>query len=267
MGVSMLTKQEEGLRIIINDLRGDSGYPIDNYIDYLHQILFDRKSLYLSLAYENCIHFNLSPLFIYLYESELSEVSILLIYELMHATKIGLLDEEHFRLHLFDVICGKKNESRIAKEVLESVGFVFTDKSYKKNSLFKVYEGLYELSPFPILDSASALSKRPESKKFKPSDLVLGRVNRLNCFSILSIVSKLSKSSSAYIILSTLRRYFVFYRKEFELSAIISKIPKERMINSPRVKVLAQELLTLLNDYLIDDKPVLSEIVSIVNSI
>ena len=133
--------------------------------------------------------------------------------------------------------------------------------------LFRIYEGLYELSPFPILDSASALSKTPMSKKYKPSDLVAGRVNRVHYCSILSIVSRLSKSSSAYVILSTLRRYFVFYKGTFELSTVIARIPRERMINSPRVKVLSQELLVLLNDYLIDEKPVLNSIISVVNLI
>lgn len=267
MGVSVLAKQEETMCILLEDLMGNSQYSIDMYLDNLTSILNERKSLYLSIAYENCVHFGISPLFIYLLESELNEVRVLLLYEIIHLNKYNLLTDEQFKLHLIDVLNEEKSESRIAKEVLENIGFIFTDKSYKKNSLFRVYEGLYELSPFPILDSASCLSKLPTSKKYKPSDIVAGRINRIHYHSILSIVSKLSKSSSSYVILSTLRRYFVFYKGTFELSSVICRIPRERMINSPRVKVLSQELLSLLNDYLIDEKPVLNEIISVVNLI
>lgn len=268
MGLSVLTEQkEEGLDLILRDFREDTFYSVDKYLDNLMNVLNERRSLYLSLTFENCIHFNISPLFIYLFECSLSDISIMLIYEILHIEKLNLLSEEQVKLHLTDVIYEKKSESRIAKEVLESMGFIFTDKSYKKNSLFRVYEGLYEISPFPILDSASCLSKHPLSKKFLPSSMVFGRVNRLHYCSILSIVTKLSSSSSSYIILSTLRRYFVFYKNSYELSSIIARIPRDRMINSPRVKLLSQELLGLLNDYLIDNKPVLNDIVSVVNSI
>ena len=267
MGVSVLTKQEEGLDLVLKDLREGMFYSVDEYLDSLIYILNERKSLYLSLTFENCIHFNISPLFLYLFESEFNDVRIMLFYEIIHANRLELLTEEQLRLHTNDIISSDKSESRIAKEVLESMGFIFTDKSYKKNSLFRVYEGLYELSPFPILDSASALSKTPMSKKFKPSDVVIGRTNRLHYCSILSIVTKLSSSSSSYIILSTLRRYFVFYKSSFELSTVIARIPRERMINSPRVKMLSQELLDLLKQYLIDNKPVLNNIISVVNSI
>ena len=92
MGVSVLTKQDEGVELILEDLRGESSYPIEMYLDKLIDILSEKKSLYLSLAYENCIHFNISPLFVYLYESELSDVGILLMYEIIHLNKLNVLD-------------------------------------------------------------------------------------------------------------------------------------------------------------------------------
>lgn len=229
--------------------------------------LKDSKSLYACIAYEQSKYFEINTNFIAILFPCVSEISILLVYEILHANKIGILADDFAKGFIKEILEDVKDVGRIAREVCECIGFVFTDKSYKKNSLFRVHEGVYSLSPFPIFDSVCSLLKERDSKKYLPSNLIVGRVSKVNKFTVVGLLSKLKYSSSSVTVLTTLQKFLSLYDEECDLGFIFNRLPRNRISNAPRVSVLTKEIVSELELILSEKETDRSDLMKLVTSI
>lgn len=258
---------EEYVNFIILDVQGLSGYDYIKYIPAIERVIEEDKSLVTALAYENCICFNISPIYIYLLHSLVDDVRLLLIYECCHLFTLGLILESDLQDFLLNILNKDVDINDLTKIIASKLGFVFMKKSLRKNSLFKVCDNLYKLSSFPILDSTTSLSKEVFSKNYIPSDLCNSRINTIHKCTLICLIDKLKSSKSSEIVLGTLKRFFVLYEGDLNLTRILMSIPRDKIINTPRVRLLSSELLNNLEECLVLHVPVLPKIIKIINSI
>lgn len=262
-----LLQLEEYVNFIISDIQGLSEYDYIKYIPAIERVIMEDKSLLTAIAYENCICFSISPIYIYLLHHLVDDVSLLLIYECCHLFTLGLILESDLREILINILNKDIDINDLTKNIANKLGFVFAKKSLKKNSLFKLCDNVYKLSPFPILDSTTSLSKEACSKNYLISDLCNSKINRLSECTLVCLVLKLKSSKSSEVILSTLKRFFVLCDSDLDITRVLMSIPRDKIVNTPRVRLLANELLDDLEKCLVLHVPVLPKIIKIINSI
>lgn len=262
-----LLQSEEYANFIISDIQGLSGYDYVKYIPAIERVVIEDKSLITAIAYENCVCFSISPIYIYLLHNVVDDISLLLIYECCHLFTLGLIIESDLKEILINILNKEIDINDLTKSIANRLGFVFAKKSLKKNSLFKLCDNLYKLSPFPILDSTTSLSKEPCSKNYLISDLCNSKINNIKKCTLICLVLKLKSSKSSEVILGTLRRFFVLCESDLDIARVLMSIPRDKIVNTPRVRLLANKLLAGLEECLVLHVPVLPKIIQIINSI
>lgn len=252
---------------ILDEATGRLEEDYSSKIGAIEQYLEKKSSLVLSVTFENCLRFNISPVFIYLLDGLIEELKIMQIYEIILMYKLGNYSYEGFVNLLYLVVMSDYSESKIAKEMAANLGFVFTKRSLKKNSLFRINDGLYGLEPFPVLDSSTSLSKEYFSEKYIPSRLTNDRIEKVCKGTVISLLTRLESSTSSRVILMSLDKYFSLYEEEQSLYIALSKLPKDVLFTTPKMLVNLRKLVVLLKSYLIGDKTVLGQILKTIELI
>lgn len=216
-----MTKEIE---VVLKELLYDDlVYDYSNYGKYLIEEINEKDSLVLSLTLDKCLHYGISPIFMYLLDSILDEDKLELLYEVTLLYKINCLTEDEF-LDFFDQMCRyKKSNDELSKTVLTKLKFIFTSKSIKKNALFAYEEFLLKLNVLPMLDSCSLLRKEKRSVSILPSTLVKSDFN-ISRNTLRLCLNSLKRVESEELIFSSLSKIVMLYNSDLEVKEVISSL-------------------------------------------
>lgn len=214
----------EEIEIILRELLyGDTVYKFEVYKNDLIEDIKALNSFTLSWLLDRCLFYEISPLFMYLLISKMSDKNLEMIFELTMLYRNKLISMDDF-LEIFDYILReKKTVSEISKITLSKLRIVLTNKAKKKNSLFIYDVLLLEFNSLPILDSGFCLTKSPSSLKIRPSTL-FPYCHSISLQTVKFCLNNLKSYTSPIIIFSTLLKINNLYVFEENIRNKISSI-------------------------------------------